>query len=103
MKKIFVYIFSIFLLFISNVNSTVEWRVEDFEAGEAYNVTFEVPENEQWMVDRLSQQYPELEITDTYRIQTSFGIYYGAINNRGLPHGPGILNVSKNGIPTGQL
>ena len=31
MKKIFIYIFSIFLLFISNVNSTVEWRVEDFE------------------------------------------------------------------------
>ena len=101
MKKIYIYIFSIFLLFISNVNSTVEWSVEDFEAGEAYNVTFEVPENEQWMVDRLSQQYPELEITDTYRIQTSFGTYYGAVNNRALPHGPGILSVSKDGIPTG--
>ena len=101
MKKIYIFIFSIFLLFISNVNSTVEWRVEDFEAGEAYNVTFEVPENEQWMVDRLSQQYPELEITDTYRIQTSFGTYYGAINNRGLPHGPGILSVSKDGVSTG--
>ena len=96
MKKIYIYIFSIFLLFITNVNA-----VEDFEVGEAYLVTFEVPENEQWMVDRLSQQYPELEITDTYRIQTSFGTYYGAVNNRALPHGPGILSVSKDGIPTG--
>ena len=97
MKKIFVYIFSIFLLFITNVNA-----VEDFEKGEAYQlVRSEVPANEQWMVDRLSQQYPNLEETKIFRIQTSFGTYYGAINNRGLPHGPGILNVSKNGIPTG--
>jgi hypothetical protein len=96
MKKIFVYIFSIFLLFITNVNS-----VEDFEAGQAYQLGFEVPANEQWMVDRLSEQYPELEDRDIYRIQTSFGTYYGAINNRGLPHGPGILSVSKDGIPTG--
>ena len=96
MKKIYIYIFSIFFLFITNVNA-----VEDFEAGQAYQLGFEVPANEQWMVDRLSEQYPELEETDIYRIQTSFGTYYGAINNRGLPHGPGILSVSKDGIPTG--
>ncbi|MFL2893027.1 MAG: hypothetical protein ACJZ8F_06120 [Candidatus Pelagibacter sp.] len=97
MKKLYIYIFSIFLLFLTNVNS-----VEDFEKGEAYQlVRSEVPANEQWMVNRLSQQYPNLEETKIFRIQTSFGTYYGAINNRGLPHGPGILNVSKNGIPTG--
>ena len=95
MKKIYIYIFSIFFLFITNVNA-----VEDFEAGQAYQ-GFEVPVNEQWMVDRLSEQYPELEETDIFRIQTSFGTYYGAINNRGLPHGPGILSVSKDGVPTG--
>ncbi len=99
MKKIYIYIFSIFLLFITNVNS-----VENFEEGKAYQLDvnlFEVPQNEQWMVDRLSEQYPELEDRDIYRIQTSFGTYYGAINNRGLPHGPGILSVSKDGVPTG--
>lgn len=97
MKKLYIYIFSIFLLFFTNVNS-----VEDFEVGEAYQIVgFEVPANEQWMVNRLSQQYPNLEETDIYRIQTSFGTYYGAVNNRALPHGPGILSVSKDGIPTG--
>ena len=97
MKKLYIYIFSIFLLFFTNVNS-----VEDFEKGEAYQlVRSEVPANEQWMVNRLSQQYPNLEETDIFRIQTSFGTYYGAINNRGLPHGPGILSVSKDGVPTG--
>ncbi len=97
MKKLYIYVFSIFLLFLTNVNS-----VEDFEKGEAYQlVRSEVPANEQWMVNRLSQQYPNLEETDIFRIQTSFGIYYGAINNRGLPHGPGILSVSKDGVPTG--
>ena len=97
MKKLYIYVFSIFLLFLTNVNS-----VEDFEKGEAYQIVgFEVPANEQWMVNRLSQQYPNLEETDIFRIQTSFGIYYGAINNRGLPHGPGILSVSKDGVPTG--
>ena len=52
MKKIYIYIFSIFLLFITNVNA-----VEDLEAGKAYQINvnfFEVPQNEQWMVDRLS-------------------------------------------------
>ena len=69
MKKLYIYIFSIFLLFFTNVNS-----VEDFEVGEAYQIVgFEVPANEQWMVNRLSQQYPNLEETDIYRIQTSFG------------------------------
>lgn len=97
MKKLYIYVFSIFLLFLTNVNS-----VEDFEKGEAYQlVRSEVPANEQWMVNRLSQQYPNLEETDIFRIQTSFGTYYGAINNRGLPHGPGILSVSKDGVPTG--
>ena len=97
MKKLYIYIFSIFLLFLTNVNS-----VEDFEKGEAYQlVRSEVPANEQWMVNRLSQQYPNLEETKIFRIQTSFGTYYGAINNRGLPHGPGILSVSKDGVPTG--
>ena len=96
MKKLYIYIFSIFLLFFTNVNS-----VEDFEKGEAYQIVgFEVPANEQWMVNRLSQQYPNLEETDIFRIQTSFGTYYGAVNNRALPHGPGILSVSKDGIPT---
>ena len=97
MKKLYIYVFSIFLLFLTNVNS-----VEDFEKGEAYQlVRSEVPANEQWMVNRLSQQYPNLEETDIFRIQSSFGTYYGAINNRGLPHGPGILSVSKDGVPTG--
>jgi len=76
MKKLYIYVFSIFLLFLTNVNS-----VEDFEKGEAYQlVRSEVPANEQWMVNRLSQQYPNLEETEYD------WVYFVDISTKGTPN-----------------
>ena len=40
----------------------------------------EVPQNEQWMVDRVLFQSPSLTEKDISRVEYSFGVYYGEIN-----------------------
>jgi len=53
----------------------------------------EIPEGEQYMVDRALQQNPNLSRDDISRVEFEAGTYYGQINSRGVPNGYGILGV----------
>jgi hypothetical protein len=54
----------------------------------------DVPENEQWMVDRILAQNPDLKAKDISRVEYSFGVYYGQINKSNIANGKGILGVT---------
>ena len=79
MKKIFLSFFCVFFLLI---NKTYANPINSIE----------VPENEQWMLDAIKQN-TSLSDDDIHRIEYSFGTYYGAVNEDGLPNGTGILGL----------
>ena len=79
MKKIFLSFFCVFILLI---NKTYANPINSIE----------VPENEQWMLNAIKQN-TSLSDADIHRIEYSFGTYYGAVNEDGLPNGAGILGL----------
>ncbi len=106
MNKIFIKITIFLFLLINNAYSTtlvgsdgVPIEVNQTETL-ALSLIGEIPEGEQYMVDRALQQNPNLTKDDIYRIEFEAGTYYGRINSKGVPNGYGILGVGDTAMET---
>ena len=106
MNKIFFKISIILFLLTSGAYSTtlVGSDGQTFEVNQrdavALGLLGEIPEGEQYMVDRALQQNPNLTRNDISRVEFEAGTYYGQINSRGVPNGYGILGVGDAAMET---
>ena len=106
MNKIFSKIIIFLFLLTSSAYSTtlVDSDGQSFEVNQQDVVPLshlgEIPEGEQYMVDRALQQNPNLSRDDISRIEFEAGTYYGQINSRGVPNGYGILGVGDAAMET---
>ena len=81
MKKL---LLSLTFLILSSINANSENKIVSVS-------NFDVPVNEQWMVDRVLSENPDLKAADLSRVEFEAGTYYGQVNSSGVPNGHGIL------------
>ena len=81
MKKLFL---SLTVLILFSINAKSENKQVSVSI-------FDVPANEQWMVDRVLSENPDLKAADLSRVEFEAGTYYGQVNSSGVPNGHGIL------------
>ena len=81
MKKLFL---SLTVLILFSINAKSENKQVSVS-------NFDVPANEQWMVDRVLSENPDLKAADLTRVEFEAGTYYGQVNSSGVPNGHGIL------------
>ena len=77
---------SLILLILLTINANSETNVVKVS-------NFDVPANEQWMVDRVLAENPDLKAADLSRVEFVAGTYYGQVNSSGVPNGHGILGT----------
>ena len=79
-------ILSLILLILLTINANSETNVVKVS-------NLDVPANEQWMVDRVLAENPDLKAADLSRVEFVAGTYYGQVNSSGVPNGHGILGT----------